>query len=201
MILHTKNGIAFQTVENPAFQQEACRLRHDVYLEVGYINHPFHSKIIPDEQDTKSTYIVASDSNQKLLGTIRLTPGPPFKTFNVWKNKYFPQTQNLIKTVANKHSMELGALAVVKTARNKHISWGLYKAAYLFALIKKIDYYVIGIDVRVFRTLEKLGVSIVNIGSPMHYMGSLTVPGVIPIAMQLCSVYEKNQDYYKYLIQ
>jgi len=202
MRLHTKDGIVFQTAENSFQIQEAKKLRHDVYLEMGYITQPFFDGIIPDERDEHSTYIVALMGGQELVGTVRSYPGPSFETLEVWKENFFPNPEisELIEEVCKRKSVEIGALAVKKTARGRRISWGLYKALYLLFLMEKVNYCIAAIDLRAFKLLQWLGWSIIEIGPAKYFMGSLTVPIVMPMKEHLLSIYQKNPTYYEYLV-
>ncbi|MGB9743243.1 MAG: N-acyl amino acid synthase FeeM domain-containing protein [Minisyncoccales bacterium] len=198
MKLHQKDGIVFQTINDRKQIKEAKKLRHDVYLEVGYITTPYPDGIIPDPEP--SIYIVALLNGEELMGTVRVTPGPPFETLAVWENKFFAESESLIKMLFDAKSAEIGSLAVKKTARGKRISWGLYKALYLFALIEKIDFYVAGMDLNAYKLLQWLGWSLIEIGPVMEYMGSPSIPIIIPIKDQLSSVYQKNPTYYQYVV-
>ncbi len=79
------------------------------------------------------------------------------------------------------------------------ISWGLYKAAFLYAISRKMDYAIISMDERALRSLQMLGWYMIQIGEPMMYFGSLTVPGIMPVSKQPMAIQSKNQSYHQYL--
>lgn len=192
--------IAFRVAETKKMILEAKHLCHDEYLRVGYISKPCVNRIIPYEYDKSSTYIVALNSMKEVIGTIRLTQGPPFKTLDIWKNRLYPMCGKLIADAIHGHTFEIGALAVRKDFSSMKISWGLYKAAYLHSNFLQLDYGIISMDARALRSLQMLGWFVVKIGEPMHYFGSLTIPGIMPLNKQPRSVLENTLTYHKYLV-
>ena len=200
MKIHASDGIIFQTVENDdILLLQALKLRHNVYLRAGYIEKAYPNGILPDKRDRNSIHIVALD-NKCVIGTIRLAQ-PPFDAFMVWKNDLFVQAKELIRIATDSKSVELSALAVKKGTPFKKVSWGLYKATYLLSYLENINYWVIGIDVRVLRTLRILGWYAIEVALPAEYMGSICVPCIMPVAKQLENIADKNPRYYNYLIQ
>ena len=182
-ILLNTDTITFQIAETENMILAAKHLCHDVYLEVGYIKKPFADRVIPYEHDA-SSYIVALNFRQEVIGTLRIIQEPPFTTLEVWKDKLYPACSKLIADAMAGHSFEIGSLAVRKDFRGKQVSWGLYKTAYLHSLAQHLDYGIISIDVGVLHSLEALGWYVVKIGDPMYYFGSLTVPGIMPVSKQ-----------------
>ncbi len=195
-VIHTQDGVVYRVADDPDLRREAQRLRHDVYLDKGYIKDPFLDGIISDKYDESSTFIVALDHDQDLMGTICLTPGPPFNTLEIWKDKLYPG----LKEKLQGKIIEIGSLATKKAPHAVRISWGLYKACWLMALLEEVDWWIISVDARVFRILERLGWLMETIGPPLHYLGSSTVPAILLIKKQLSVIYEKNPLYYQYLV-
>ncbi len=177
----------------------AKHLCHDVYLQSGYIDFSFPDRIIPYQYDASSLYIVALNSVNEVVGTVRLTIGYPFTTLNVWEDKLYPASQGLIDEALTANSFEIGALAVKKEYAAYKISWGLYKAVYLNALALNLDYGIISMDQRAMRAMEMLGWYVEKIGEPMDYFGSLTVPGIMPVRQQLAAIASRNNNYHQYL--
>ncbi len=200
MIIHTKDGFVFKTADEASLRLEAQRLYHNVYLEMGYINRPYPDGIIPFKYNKISTYIVAV-KRHKVVGVMRFTPGPPFLTLQTLEENLSSKTRDLLKVVYKQPSAELGALAVKREFRRKRVSWGLYKASWVMALLRQIDWYVICMDLTAFRKVKQLGWYIKEITPPIDYMGSPSVLGIIPVRKQLSTIYAKNFHYYKYLIQ
>jgi hypothetical protein len=48
--------------------------------------------------------------------------------------------------------------------------------------------------------LKKLGWHVEKIAPPLFYLGSLTVPAILPLKKQIGSVFKKNSNYFSYLI-
>jgi hypothetical protein len=190
----------FQIAETENMILAAKHLCHDVYLEVGYIKNPLANRIIPYEHDASSSYIVALNSQQEVIGTVRLKYGTPFITLETWKDKLYPACSKLIADAISGHSFEIGALAVRKDFRGKQVSWGLYKAAYLHSLSLHLDYGIISMDAGALHSLEALGWYVVKIGDPMYYFGSLTVPGIMPVGKQAEHFFQNNLLHQKLLV-
>ena len=191
--------ITFQVADTHKKIMQAKHLCHDVYLNIGYIDSPYPGKIIPYEYEASSTYIIAMNSFGEVVGTIRITQGPPFKTLDIWKDKLYSGSASLINDALHSASFEIGALAVRKDFSTMKISWGLYKAAYLYSVAMRLDYGIISMDTRALRALEMLGWVVIKIGEPMNYFGSLTVPGIMPVSQQPQSMLENNLLYHTHL--
>ena len=191
--------ITFQVADTDKKIILAKHLCHDVYLNIGYIDAPYPGKIIPYEYEASSTYIIAMNPFGEVVGTIRITQGPPFKTLDIWKDKLYSGSAGLINDALHSASFEMGALAVRKDFSTMKISWGLYKAAYLYSVAMRLDYGIISMDTRALRALEMLGWVVIKIGEPMNYFGSLTVPGIMPVSKQPQSMLENNLLYHTHL--
>lgn len=165
------------------FIMKAKNLCHDVYLKTGYINEPYPDRIIPNDLEHASTYIVAIDNNE-VIGTLRITAGPPFTTLTVWKDNLFTDCNDLIKNAIDGRAFEIGALAVKKEYSGLKISLGLYMSAYCYCVMLGLEYGVISIDTRALRTLEMNGWKAIRIGEPKMYFGSMTVPAIMPVIIQ-----------------
>lgn len=200
MILHSKNGINFQVARDKELIRKAKILCHDVYLEMGYIKKPYPNRIIPLKGRLRSFYIVALKENI-LYGTVRISfLQSPVLFFKEWKDALYPKSKILLKSIAKETFAEIGSLAVDKNFRVQGISKGLFKACWLFALLKGIKWYLIKMDIKALKFLENLGWYVKKIGKPKVYMGFLTVPGTINVEEQLFHVYKKNFQYYTYLV-
>jgi N-acyl-L-homoserine lactone synthetase len=190
--LHHAGTLRVQVADTPELILAAKNLCHDVYLQVGYIDKPLADRIIPYEFDNASTYLVAMTSQNEVVGTIRLTQGPPFKTLNVWKDSLFDSKAGLIKTALEGRSFEIGALAVNKNFSALKISFLLYNAVYFYSRLLNLDYAVISMDARALRAMQMQGWLVVQIGAPMDYFGSITIPGIMPVNDQPETVLQKS---------
>jgi hypothetical protein len=195
----TSGVISYNVASTNEMILAAKNLYHDVYLQRGYIKKPFHDRIIPFERDASSVYVVALNSADQVVGTIRFTIGSPFATLNVWKCNLYSSCENLINDALAGSSFEIGGLAVRKEYSTHKISWGLYKAVYHEALALNLGYGIISMDYRALRSMEMLGWHVVRIGEAMNYFGSLTVPGIMPVKLQSFWVSSKNKRYHQYL--
>jgi len=201
VVLHTAGNVTYEVAESEALKLAAKALCHDVYLEFGYIEKRFPEGIIPeDRNDGESMYIVAR-TGDCVCGTIRLRYGvSPFSVFRAWAQKLDQDSRDTLTRISTEPRAELGRLAVSANFRTGKVSQGLYKSAWLLALIKQIAWYLIRVDQRALTSLERCGYYVQRIGPPLYWMGSPTVPAVMEIGKQLSSVYEKNPKYYQYLV-
>ena len=197
--LLTCGEITYQVATTKEMISQAKMLHHDVYLSMGYISTPFPDRIIPFEFDASTIYILALNSIQEVVGTIRFTIGAPYTTLKIWKGKLYPLSEPLIQDVLDSNSFEIGALAVKKDYSSQKISWGLYKAIYQHALDLNLTYGVISMDYRALRSMEMLGWYVVRIGDGMNYFGSFTVPGIMPVKQQAVMLSSRNKIFQQYL--
>lgn len=200
MFLHSCQDIVFKVATTPELVRKARQLQHDVFLEMGYIKNPFPNRIIPLPSYVKrSTWIVATKKSL-LLGTLRVSKVSSVNAvFEDWEIKN-PKIQGLLKEVSSSSFAEVGGLAIKKEYRKQKISGGLYKACWLYALLKRIKWYLIKIDKKAFESFKKFGWHTIVVAPPKFYMGSISVPAIINIEKQLPNVYRENFEFYKYLI-
>ena len=200
MLQPTDKQVRFQIADTALLVLQARQLCHDIYLQSGYISEGFTAGLIPDAHADTNTYIVALSESGLVIGTIRLATWQPCRTFQIWKGRLYHQYGYLISKALAGPSFELGALAVSKQAAHLKVSWGLYTMAYRWALATGKDYGIISMDQRAFRTLEMVGWNALQVGEPMHYQGSLTIPGIIPIKEQPAIAVAKGQPWFHYAI-
>jgi len=201
--LFIENGVAYGLLEaeDRDFIDQVKKLRHDVYVACGFIE-PTPTRTIEDKKDEDCYYMAAFDTElQEIIGTVRLSK-PPFKVLEALKHEGIEiKCQELLDKVLSSKTLEVGALAVrpkIKTGKS-HISGGLYTLLYLFSLQNNVDYLLIDIDKNVGESLKKLGWKLVQFAAEHNYMGSITVPAVIPINEQWDSVTKNNPDYAKFV--
>jgi len=178
------------------------RLRHDTYLQCGFIDSPYPDGVIPDKADNDAAVYLAAVVNNEVIGGIRLA-APPFKVLDVVGDELYEDVRDRIKEMENNpaknKAVELGSLAVKSGTGYKHISGSLYKAVYRVSLMEGIKYWLIDIDERVYNALLRLGWKVDEIGPRHEYMGSVTVPGLMSVQEQTESIRDRNPEYYSYL--
>lgn len=195
------DGVLYLQTKDPTTILLAKKLHHDVYLDYGYIGEFCQDGIIPDEKNDISDFIVAVDEDGEVLGTMRLTPpNPILHVFESWKDSLLPRGKEFIEKVHRSTAVELGALAVRRDMQRRKISWGLYKATFLYSLLKEIKYWVIAMDDRALRALEMRGWYVQRIGEAIQYMGSSSTLGIMPISLQKENIGKKNQKYYDFIL-
>lgn len=204
--LFIENGVAYGYLNNNDTNliDQVKKLRHDVYVACGFIE-PTKTRTIEDKKDSDCYYMAAMDTDhQEIIGTVRLSK-PPFKVLEALKHDkidVYPQYQDLIDKALSSKTLEVGALAVrpkLKTGKS-HISGGLYTLVYLFSLQNNVDYLLIDIDQTVGESLKRLGWKLVQFAPEHEYMGSITIPAIMPISEQLDSLKEKNPNYTNFVL-
>jgi hypothetical protein len=198
--LFEESEVKFVVTREESLILKAKRIVHDIYVKLGYLFHPLPSRMFPEENTIKSTYLLALKENE-IIGILRVSPVKnPLRFFNEWRTKIQVKTKKKLEILKKSNCKTLENLLVKEKYRNKKISGGLYKAAWLFGLINEIDYYLIKMDLQAFKSLEKLGWYVEKIAPPLFYLGSLTVPAILPLKKQIGSVFKKNSNYFSYLI-
>jgi N-acyl-L-homoserine lactone synthetase len=201
-LLFKENDIKFIITQQKSLILKAKRLVHDVYLKVGYLSHPLPQKIFPPEENFKGVYLIAINNNKEIIGTLRISQiTNPLNYFKEWKTKISPPIKKELKKLKKYHCESIENLVVKETYWGKKTSGGLFKAAWIFGLINEIDYYLIKMDKEALKSLKRLGWYCQEIAPPIFYLGSLTVPAILPLKKQLGSVFRKNSQYFKYLIR
>jgi hypothetical protein len=198
--LFKENQVKFVATQQKSLILKAKRIVHDVYVKSGYLSRPLPSRMFPEERIIKSTYLLAFNKTE-IIGILRVSPvKDPLQFFKDWELKISLKTKKKLEGLKNFNCRALENLVVKENYRNKKISGGLYKAAWLLGLIKEIDYYLIKMDFQTLESLKKLGWYVEEIAPAIFYLGSLTVPAILPLKKQIGSVFKKNPDYFSYLI-
>ena len=176
-------AVAFGEATNDAAVLQAKRLCYETYVSVGYLT-PSPAAAFGPEREPGVTYIVATDARGTVVGTLRLSTHRPFQALAAWRGRLYHQQAALLAAARRGPAFGLGALAVRKACAPLKVAQGLYHFAYRWALAHSRDYGIITMDARAFRALGMAGWHAVPVGTPMHYLGSLTVPAIIPIREQ-----------------
>ena len=176
----------------------AKQLCQQVYIHAGYITGSQAAAVIRAEREARTTCVIARNEQSEIVGTIRLSTDQPCRTFSVWRGKLYHPCAELIAAAQRGPSFEIGALAVRKDAAQLKVSWGLYDFAYRWALAHGMEYGIVSMDLRALRALELTGWYAVRIGAPMQYVGSLTVPAIIPINHQPAIAAAKAQAWFQH---
>lgn len=200
MIIFREKDVSYRLASEDGLVNAALRVRHDVYLSVGYIDHAYPDGVIPDRKDLFSSYLVA-ESDGRVLGTIRATPflcsGDIIAKWDCLRD---PNANTTVRSLSHGTTIEIGSLAVPRENRSMRVSWGLYKAMYLYSLMEGIEYWAMAVDIRAIRSIERLGWMSERIGDPLEYMGSECVLAVMDVRKQLKMIFERNQKYYHYMV-
>lgn len=193
------DGVICRVADDPQLLLEAQQCRHDVYYYRRYIDQIYEGRIIPDEKDVCSDYLVAVDKKGRLLGTVRLAFPESFDLLALWEEKISPSSQSLIQQLLKSSTGEVGSLAVKKKTGTMKISWLLYKGLLLHSIEKSVDYWLIAVDDNVLRVLEMFGWEIHKIGDSMLYMGSPSTLALLEVGKQMQSFSQKNPAFYRFL--
>lgn len=195
----TADTIRFHTAQSAELVYKAKRLCHDVYLRMGYIPGAYANGIIPYAFDEKAVYIIAENETGEIVGTLRITYGWPGKILELWQGRLYTAQQQLIASAKKGKQFEIGALAVRKDQASFKIAEGLYRTAYYYCVDAGLEYGLISMDQRALRALDMVGWNIVSIGHPLEYMGSITVPAIIPIKDQPRIIAERTFKHHSHI--
>ena len=177
--------ITFSIDARPEIILKADHLCHNTYLRMGYISKALPGFVMSNNEQN-ANYIVAANSYGSVVGTLRLSQKIPADIFKVWKGKLYGSCFSLVSEALSRRSFSIGSLAVDKAYAGMKISWGLYQMAYKWALSQNMEYGIITIDHHAFRALKMVGWHAVQVGEAALYLGSPTIPAIIPIRQQTC---------------
>ena len=177
------DAITFSIPRNQEIILQAKHLCHDVYLQMGYFDKAYPGGVLPGH-DNACTYIVAANKCDEVVGTVRLSRQIPGNIFDPWQGQLFVSCSRLISDALGQRSFGIGSLAVNKAYAGMKISGGLYQMAYEWAQWHDMAYGIISMDHRAFRALKMMGWRAIQVGGAAWYLGSPTIPAIIPIREQ-----------------
>lgn len=137
-----------------------------------------------DEYDEEQSMIfVAVDDENNIIGTSRLIFEGNIK-LPIEKNfKLYPW--NFIETLSGRivKSAEISRFIVPyhPTIKNHVITLMLCKAMFKMSIANRLSHILISADHRFYRLIKILGFNFIEIGEPGFYMGSKTVPAILPM--------------------
>ena len=154
-----------------------------------------------DEYDSGQALSVLLKDGFNTIGTARLIfpgpiPLPIYRHFRLIPNEEIESKFGRILSLA-----EVSRFIIPKTDRYKHHELTLLLCKTLFSICveRGVSHVFVSIDKRFFRLLNLLGFPLSSIGSPEFYMGSETIPGIIPIHDLLERVKGRKYPLFKYL--
>jgi len=83
--------------------------------------------------------------------------------------------------------------------KNHEITLKLCRAMIMTSIKMGVTHMLMSIDYRFFRLLKILGFSLSEIGEPKFYMGSRTIPGILPLINLLPDIRKSRPSLYEYL--
>lgn len=83
--------------------------------------------------------------------------------------------------------------------KNHEITLKLCRTMIMKSIEMGVTHMLMSVDHRFFRLLKMLGFCLTEIGKPKFYMGSRTIPGVLPLANLLPALRNKKPSLYRYL--
>ncbi len=192
-------GVRYFVTQAGTLGEMAQKLRHDVYLDLGYIENAYPDRIIPDNHKEDEYVVAYCDDN--VLGTLKFSPIVcANELLTLWDGQLKECALEHISKFESGKSVVVGALAVGKGNNDKKVSWGIYKTSLLYSLNNHIKHWLIAIDARALRVMDMVGWRIHRIGNPMFYMGSSTVLCVLNMDEQMASFEKKQNAFYEMLI-
>ncbi len=151
--------------------------------------------------DMQSMSFIALDSMGNCIGTSRLIfPGElalPVEThFNLYPKEFIEAIHGTLRNYA-----EISRFIVPgnQSLKKHEITLMLCRAMTKMAIKMRATHMFMSADYRFFRLLRILGFHLEEIGEPMFYMGSKTIPGILPVENLMPVLKEKKPSLYNYL--
>jgi N-acyl-L-homoserine lactone synthetase len=182
----------------------AYRLRYKVMCrDLGWLpaqDYPLGEE--QDEYDAKqSIAFLALDFIGNCAGTSRLIL--PGKIALPIENHFEILRKDLLEASYGKmdYCVEVSRFAVPDHPflKNHEITLKLCRAMIMTSIKMGVTHMLMSIDYRFFRLLKMLGFCLTEIGKPKFYMGSKTIPGVLPLTNLLPVLRNKKPSLYRYL--
>lgn len=180
------------------------RLRFKVMCrDLGWLpaqDYPFGEE--QDEYDTEqSIAFLALDFIGNCAGTSRLIM-PGDISFPI-ENHFEIMKKDLLEAIYGKmdYCVEVSRFAVPDHPflKNHEITLKLCRAMIMTSIKMGVTHMLMSIDHRFFRLLKMLGFKLSEIGEPKFYMGSKTIPGILPLINILPNLRKSKPSLYEYL--
>ncbi|WP_409290232.1 hypothetical protein [Peribacillus sp. SCS-37] len=165
------------------------------YLELGFFNR--------DSQDfyyKESIYFAAiSASDSQLAGVGRLIRKPVCELPVYTEFLLSEEGRTYIANLPSGSCAELSALAKLP---QHDCTVGIIKACLHYSLSHGIEYWLCAIDERVYHLMCRIFHSPFEVlGEPAVYLGTRTIPAVIPLHSGLAALRQNKEQLYSYLLQ
>lgn len=152
--------------------------------------------------DMQSMTFVALDDIGNCVGTSRLIfPGAislPIEThFTLYPKEFIEAIYGTLR-----HYVEVSRFIVPENQflKRHEITLMLCRAMIHMSIKMRVSHMLMSADYRFFRLLRILGFQLAEIGEPTFYMGSKTIPGILPLENLLPVLKERKPDLYEYLL-
>lgn len=169
-ILFQEGEFLVKTLSAYEEMEEAYRLRHDVFCDELKWVPPSRNGLEIDPYDRFSDLVGVFDSEQTLIGHIRLTPSPnPFMV----EKEFACILPEDVKFAKGPRTAEVTRLCVRKENRSSKLPVSipnmLYKGMYQWSIAMGMRVLVIVVDNRCFRHLRSIGLTVDPLG-PFYTM-------------------------------
>ena len=166
---------------------------------------PVNSYPAKEEQDEydpgQSIIFLAKDMLDNCIGTARLIlqgmlPFPIENHFDIYPKEYIEQIYGKLE-----HCVEVSRFIVPENLflKNHEITLMLCKSMINMSFRMGVTHAFLSVDYRFFRLLKILGFQLDEIGEPAFYLGSRTVPAILPLENMLPVLKIKKPSLYEYL--
>ena len=184
----------------------AYQLRFKMMCEnLGWLPaREYPTKEEQDEYDPgQSIIFLATDFMGNCVGTSRLIlegmlSFPIEKYFRVYPREFIEAVHGKLR-----HCVEVSRFIVPESRhiKNHEITLMLCRSMIKRSIRMGVTHAFLSADHRFFRLLKMMGFQIVGIGEPKFYMGSKTVPGILPLENLLTEIKYKKPSLYEYLTE
>ncbi len=157
-----------------------------------------------DEYDPgQSIAFLAKDMLDNCIGTSRLIlqgrlPFPIEDHFDIYPKKYIEKMYGKLE-----HCVEVSRFIVPENLllNNHEITLMLCKSMIKKSFSMGVTHAFLSVDYRFYRLLKILGFQLDEIGEAAFYMGSRTVPAILPLENMLPVLKNKKPSLYEYLTE
>lgn len=192
-------GVIVRLAQSPAEVTGALECEYLTFWEAGYIeSNPAQEVMEYSPFNSASSFFVIIDTGS-VVGALRRIPVTPelgLKTLNDFE--VGPNWREVLETALSQDPNsveEIGTVGVLKEYRQiggHAFASSLYRASWQDSVRRGVGYWVCSVDERLYHMVERVyRFNIAPIGPKVYYMGSMTVPAVIPI-LELRSLWENG---------
>lgn len=178
----------------------ACIVEYETFLEAGYIEANSQQRVLEfEEYDPFSDFFVLIKDTLVIGMLRRMRPSTSLELKTLRDFEINPDWKELEKIAQTQPTLieEIGTLGLLKEYRGLGLRAcvaALYRASWQDSVRRGVKYWLFSADAKLFWALSNwFGFAVQQIGHDKYYMGSQTIPAVLPIQQQL-EIYRRGES-------